>query len=82
MNINEMVSEIVNHETNKQLKPLREKIRKEVETYISSKGFLKSLREDVRESIQEAIDDDGVLSILSDKEVQTILRKAVRSVLK
>ena len=64
MNIKEAVNDFIVKNVEKQMKPLKETIRKEIYKYIHSKGFLKILRRDLKEAVDCAIDDGGILSIL------------------
>lgn len=82
MDLTKIVDNIAEKEIEKYRKQIVDLVRKEVETYISSAEFKLSLREEVKDNIHSMLEDDGPLYLLPNKEVDGILRKAVRSVIK
>lgn len=82
MNIQQEVDKITRDQIMKQLKPIRPKIELAVSRYLNSKEFTKALNKAVREELDDHIFGDGALGCLPEREVDSLSKKAIRSLLK
>jgi hypothetical protein len=82
MSIEHEVMEVIREEAAKNLKPVREKIKLLVAEYVKTKAFTKAVNNAVREEIDDLLFGDGVLECLSEREVNALKQKAIRSILR